>query len=463
MGQTIVPVILCGGSGARLWPESRESHPKQFLALMDDFSLLQNTIRRALRITGSAAQNLVTVTLGAMAYQVKAQLGEVDAQATKHILCEPSARNTAAAVAYAATYIEKQFGGDAFMWVLPSDHHIGRDEILQSALENGLQMARKGYLVTFGITPSHPETGYGYIQFGEAVIPGARIAKAFVEKPNEETARRYVESKEYLWNSGMFLFQVSTVLDHYRVHAPRILDGVLAAVRSGKVDATIYREIASQPFDVAIMEKSPCVAVVPCDPVWSDIGSWRSLWELKEKDLNGNATQGHAVCYDTRNCYIKSSSRLVACAGLDDIVVVETADSVLVTRNGNSDALKILVKGLKDNGRKEVTHIPEEPWSTTKTLPGAQPYATQEITLSPGEETEFPAHESDRLFWTVLEGQGDVKIEQKRSRLVSGQTIFIPAGVPYSIANMGKSELTLLEVRRSENVLRAAHRKKEAA
>lgn len=449
MTKTIVPVILCGGSGTRLWPASRENHPKQFLSLMDDFSLLQNTMRRALRISGADAGNIVTVTLGALSGQVAKQLSEIDPKAADHILSEPSARNTAAAVAYAAAYVESAFGRDSVMWILPADHHIGNEDVLAASFRHAMLAAEQGNLVTFGICPTRPDTGYGYINVGGTMLNDSIFrAESFVEKPDLKTAQAYLESGKYLWNSGMFLFETGTVLDHYRDHATDILDGVNEAMQSGVVDADRYAAIASQPFDKAIMEKSSVVAVVPCDPEWSDIGSWESLWDIRKKDMHGNVVEGRAACFATTNSLIQAQDRLIACAGLKDIIVVETGDAILIADRSNGDAMRGLVKGLKISGAREVVDPPSavaQPWSMVATLPGTD-YTAREIVIQPGEMLRLDAHDAGTRFLTVVEGQGRAVMGKDARNVSCHETMFISAGIECGLHNDGAETLKIIEV-----------------
>jgi len=357
--KTIVPVILCGGSGTRLWPHSRENHPKQFLNLFGEKSLLQETATRAMRVASAAENNIVTVTLDDLRAKVIEQLVAIGPGTQNHILSEPSPRNTAAAIAYAALYIRSIFGDNAYAWILPADHHIQNEQALRDALMAGLKAARQGYIVTFGIKPTRPETGYGYINVGEPMEGGsARKVKEFVEKPDKETAQSYLKEGTYLWNSGMFLFQTDTVLRQFDEHAPEILMQVRKSMEAGKPDlpnAELYAKVAKQPFDKAIMEKTGDVAVVPCDPEWSDIGSWESLWEIREKDKNGNVIEERVVCHDTKNCVILAEGkRLVACTGIEDLVIIETPDALLIANRTNTNSLKDLVEKLKNDKTAEV-------------------------------------------------------------------------------------------------------------
>lgn len=358
----IIPVVLCGGSGTRLWPRSRSENPKQFLSLLSEHSLIQETVLRAWRICGSAAGDLVTVTLGDLQEGVVQQLSVLDPDAAKHVLCEPSARDTAAAVAFAARYVSNVFGDDAIMWVLPADHHMGDEDAMASALEYAVSASDQGNLVTFGIEPTRPETGYGYIHTGDSLLDGAVYkVNTFKEKPDLETARRYVDSGAYLWNSGMFLFSAGFVLKQFEQLSADVLgvvdDAMDIAETALAPDANVYGKIKKEPFDKAIMEKSDTVAVVPCNPEWSDIGSWESLWEINDKDDDGNVGHGDTIFHATKNCFIQSDKRLVACAGVENIVVVETEDSILIADRSNGDAMKGLVNKLKEMKRPEVVKV----------------------------------------------------------------------------------------------------------
>ena len=387
MEKTIIPVILCGGSGTRLWPASREQHPKQFLQLVDDYSLLQNTMLRALRVSGATADKLVTVTLGALSDKVRQQLAALDPAATKHILCEPSARNTAAAVAYAAVHVSRTFGDDALLWILPADHYIADEGEMALALRHAVRAADKGALVTFGIKPTRVETGYGYIRLSdsqpESVI---RLAEAFVEKPDAKTAAIYVSSGKYLWNSGMFLFSAKTLREEYQRHAPVILERVETALDHGShlpgAANDHYAAIPEAPFDKAIMEKSARVAVIPCDPGWSDIGSWESLWEIRKKDTDGNVIQGNAVCHSTRDCLIQAQKRLVACAGVENLVIIETGDALLVANRSDAESMRSLIKALKSEGYEEMART--IPANSGFPIPAGMPVPSVEMAEAMG-------------------------------------------------------------------------------
>ena len=469
----IVPVILCGGSGTRLWPASRENRPKQFLCLMDDFSLLQNTMKRALRVAGARAEHIVTVTLDALSAQVREHLAEIDPAATAHILSEPSARNTAAAVALAAAYVREQFGENSVMWVLPADHHIGDENDLRIAFQHALKAVQDDYLVTFGIRPTRPDTGYGYIQLG-AALAGGPVCKAaqFVEKPSREIAQSYLDAGDYLWNSGMFLFRTDAVIAQYDAHAAAILSdaarALAAAAQPGLPDMAIYDTITKTPFDKAIMEKAGNVAIVPCDPDWSDIGSWESLWEIRKKDMHGNVVEGRAACYETKNCFVQAQDRLIACAGLEDIVVIESDNALLIADRRNADAMRVLVGGLKKSGYEDAMKglAPAQPWSMTKTLSDPAGYHAREINLAVQETLASPQHDYQSMFLTVAEGRALVAWGQEEKILGAQESLFIPAGLDYSIANIGEGSLKIVEVAQGAsgriNIAASASRKAAA-
>lgn len=452
MTKTIVPVILCGGSGTRLWPISREKLPKQFLSLTGEGTLLQNTAERALRISGASEDRMMAVTLEALRDEVSAQLEALSPAMARNILGEPSARNTAAAVAYAALYAAQNFGNDAYLWILPSDHHIGDDVALAQAFRTALEAASQDHLVTFGIQPTRPETGYGYIRIGDALNGGAALhARAFVEKPALDVAQSYLESGDYLWNSGMFLFRVGAVLENYRTHASDILDQVeqalAVAVSADRAEAQMYGKVAEQPFDKAIMEKSSRVAVVPCNPAWSDIGGFESLWEIREKDSNGNVLDGFVEAEDSRNCLVLAQDRLVACVGVQDLVVAETGDSILIADRKNGDALRTLVKRLKANKRREVSTPTQEAksWGLSKTVSIAPDYALRELTIQPGTPL---SEQGANLSWTVLSGEALVQLPNGIVRRVKPtDTILVQAHESCTVSAAEGAPLRLLEVR----------------
>jgi len=372
-------------------------------------------------------------------------------------LCEPMARNTAAAVALAAAYVAETFGDDAYMWVLPADHHIADEDSLKIALQDTMIAGGKGYLSTFGILPSRPDTGYGYIRFSDEINADerARHVAEFVEKPNLETAQDYISDGQYLWNSGMFVFQTKTIIDSYLKYAPNIINAITAQKSSSykSISAATYLAIESVPFDTAIMEKSNKVAVVPCSIGWSDIGSWESIWDISDKDSDGNVIEGTSVQFDSHDCMIYSQDRLVATAGIRDIVVIETGDSVLIADKSNTDALKSLVGNLKKQGRTE-TKIPTKQsfqWGSTKILSKTDEYLVNEITLNTGYATPHVVHHRTSKSWVIIDGQADVVMGNYFKSAVAGDTLKIPVKTLHHATNTSDKPLRIIETQYREN------------
>ncbi len=448
----IVPVILCGGSGTRLWPASREKLPKQFLNLLSEQSLLQETVLRALRISGAQPENVVTVTLGNMSESVREQMRSIAPALAQHILSEPSARDTGAAVSFAANYIKTHFGGDAVLWILPSDHHIGDEKAMKESLDHALWAAEQNYLVTFGIQPTRPDTGYGYIRLGDSLSgKGAFKADKFVEKPDLATAKQYLETKQYLWNSGMFVFSADCVLAQFEKHAKALNETVCQAMKKSanehEVDATLYASIEKRPFDKAIMEKADLVAVVPCNPNWSDIGSWESLWEIREKDAGGNVTDGEVFTLQSSNCLVQSKNKLIACAGVQDLVIIETADSLLVADKRNSDIMKLLVNGMKADGRKEVTDI----------TAGSRGF--EEIEISGKGSVALTSSSGTYSFVVTLEGKAFVSDGHGVEKIMEpGETFFLVPDTQYRLENRDGGSVKAVKVSTSfaQNLKREA-------
>jgi mannose-1-phosphate guanylyltransferase/mannose-6-phosphate isomerase len=359
----IVPVILCGGSGTRLWPLSRKNTPKQFLKLLDEYTLLQRTVIRTLGILGNNPVDVVTVTLQGMHEETVRQLTEISPHLSAHILLEPEGRNTAAAVAFAVQYIEQNIDPEALIWILPADHYIGDEKALGDAVYKAAKAAEKSHLVTFGIEPTRPETGYGYIRKARNINgSGSYHVEKFFEKPKHDIALQFVQSGEYLWSSGMHLFTAETAKNNFLHHAPDTWKRVeLALLGTNNMRTPLrkfYGKIKKEPFETAVLEKSANVAVVPCDPKWTDVGCWESVWEMKAKDRQGNALDGNAVAHDAKNCMIMAQDRLITCVGLEDVIVIDTGDSVLVAHKNNTDALKAMVQNLEATVPEEIPARP---------------------------------------------------------------------------------------------------------
>lgn len=451
-GQKIIPVILCGGAGTRLWPLSREKSPKQFHPIVNEISLLQNTLERAMKCAKAEASDIITVTSDTIHKETIHQLAEINPNAVTHLLSEPVGRNTAAAIAYAALYAQKHFGNDAILWVVPSDHYIEDENALTQALENAADIACNDYIVTFGMSPSRPDTGYGYIKSGNCISDDdtTMAIEKFVEKPDAKTAKTYLEEGNYFWNSGMFVGSVYTLLDNFIEHSSDIIAPLHQAFSENKqvIDLKTYQTIPAVPFDVAIMEKTKKAAVISCDIGWSDVGSWESVWDVKEKDTNGNVIEGLVSTTETEDCYIQSNSMLIATIGLKDLVIVENRDSVLIADKKNSASMKTLVETLKGLKQKEATDPPMEnrPWGKFKVLSESNGYKVKEILVRPGAKLSLQMHNHRCEFWTVISGEAIATINDKEHHLKAQESAFIPLKEIHRLENSGKEDLIMVEV-----------------
>lgn len=446
----LAPVILAGGSGTRLWPVSRAALPKHLVALFGEETLIQATARRLLRV--APAERVVTVAAAGQAGLVRRQLEALDPALARHLLLEPVARNTAAAVGLAALHAERQWGAGALLWVCPSDHLIQRPEPLLEALAVGAPAARAGCLVTFGIAAARPETGFGWIEAGDALAtaPGVRAVRRFVEKPRREVAEGLLAAG-CLWNSGMFLMRADSVLAELRRHEPALAAG-LAAAHAAMVAAgaamppeALFAALPALPIDKAVMERSDRVAVVPCDPGWSDIGSWRALWELSPHDGAGNAASGDVWLDAAGGNLVRAEHRLVALAGVQDLAVVETADAVLVAGKDAAEPLRAIVAALATAGRPEaLVHCREaEPWGFRTRLHAAPGLRVTELAIDPGAELVggHAAH------WVVVAGEAEVTQGGATGRHRHGDAVAVPQGGTWRLRNAGDGALRLVEVR----------------
>lgn len=438
------PVILSGGSGTRLWPLSREQYPKQLLRLTGDQTLLQQTIGR---VDGSVAAPLLVCNEGHR-FLVAEQVRELGKPALEIIL-EPSGKNTAPATTLAALALQQR-DALALMLIMPADHVIRDVPAFRRAIANGVPLAEQGKLVTFGIVPTAPETGYGYIRQGE----GNRVAE-FVEKPDLATAQRYLQNGGYLWNSGIFLMRVDAWLKEIERHCPEILRVCRAAYEHGKRDADFYRvdaqqfaACASDSIDYAVMEKTDHAAVVPMDCGWSDVGAWAALWQVCDQDAGGNVTQGDVLTHATRNTLVIAEHRLVATVGVDDVIVIETADAVLVANKNQSENVRAIVDQLKRAKRTEhqLHRRVYRPWGAYEGVDAGERFQVKRIVVKPGASLSLQMHHHRAEHWIVVKGTARVTRGEETFILSENESTYIPLGVKHRLENPGNIPLEIIEV-----------------
>lgn len=443
----IVPVILSGGSGTRLWPLSREAYPKQFLPLVGDDTMLQATWKRVASIAGAAP---IVVANQEHRFMAAEQLRECKVLPQALIL-EPVGRNTAPAIAIAA--LQALAGGnDALLLVLPSDHVVRNEAAFHAAVKEAAIAAEAGKLVTFGIVPTAPETGYGYIK--AATGEGVRAVDRFVEKPDLATAEQYVASGEYFWNSGMFLFKASRYLKELEALQPAILAACRQALDKAardndfiRLDADAFAASPNDSIDYAVMEKTADAAVVPLDAEWNDVGSWSALWEVSDKDADGNACHGDVIALDCKDSYAYGN-RLIAMVGLQDVVVVETDDAVFVGHKDRVQDVKEIVGQIKRDGRSEAAAHRKvyRPWGAYDSIDNGARFQVKRITVKPGATLSLQMHHHRAEHWIVVSGTAEVTRGDEVILLSENQSTYIPLGVTHRLKNPGKLPLELIEV-----------------
>ena len=460
MTTQILPVILSGGSGTRLWPLSREQYPKQLLPLFDQETLLQSTATRLAGFKGApevAAQPLV-VCNEEYRFITAEQLRAAGKPASTLIL-EPMGRNTAPALTLAALASAE---ADPVLLVMPADHVVTDKASFQRAIEDGAQLAVAGAVVTFGIVPDRPETGYGYIQAGESGQHGARRIARFVEKPDLATAERYLASGEYLWNSGLFMLRASIWLKAIGHFHPDILAACESAMEKGsrdadflRVDKTAFAACPSGSIDYAVMEKLPgdtalgvAAHVVPMSCGWSDVGAWDALWQVAEKDGAGNATRGDVMLHETSGSLVMADGRMVACIGIEDMVVIETPDAVLVARKDRTQEVKQIVARLKTQSRSEAaTHRKVyRPWGWYDSIDGGARFQVKRIVVKPGASLSMQMHHHRAEHWIVVTGTARVTRGDEVLLVSENQSTYIPLGTKHQLENPGKVPLEMIEV-----------------
>jgi len=452
----LVPVILSGGSGTRLWPLSRKLFPKQLLPLTSELTMLQETVRRVRGLSSADApvDAPIVVCNEEHRFLVAEQLRQIDATA-RGILLEPVGRNTAPAVAVAAARILEQCesGEDPVLLVLPADHVIRDAAAFKAAVEQGRKLAGKGSLVTFGIVPDAPVTGYGYIR--AQASKGPSPISEFIEKPDVATAQRYLESGEYFWNSGMFMFRASRYVEELRQHRADIVSACVTAVAGAEADLDFIRldhdafeACPADSVDYAVMEKTDAGVVVPLDAGWSDVGSWSALHDVSPKDTHGNVTVGDVLVEDTRDCYLYSSDRLLAAVGLEDCIVVETKDAVLVAPRSRVQDVKLLVERLSKEGRDETALHREvfRPWGSYDSIDSGERFQVKRIVVKPGAQLSLQMHHHRAEHWIVVQGTARVTRGDDEFLLGENESAYIPMGTTHRLENPGKVPLHLIEV-----------------
>lgn len=450
--QKLLPVILSGGAGTRLWPVSREQHPKPFMHLADGQSLLQKTFLRAAALPG--VEHVLTVTNRDLVFKTKDEYAEVNAAAmpTAFIL-EPFGRNTAPALAAAALWAEKHIGADVKLLVLAADHLISKSDAFARAVAEACELAEQGKMVTFGIQPTAPETGFGYIEAeGNTVL-------RFVEKPSLDKAAEFLASGRYLWNSGMFCFRVDAVLRELSEHAQSVLESVqncMGASTEFQEGGVSQVELRAEAFeyapdisiDYALMENSTEVAVVPCDIGWSDIGTWTALSDLQAADPLGNRIVGEALVHDARNCYVQSPTRIVGLVGVHDLIVVDTPDAVLIADRNRAQDVKQIASQLKASGHEayKLHREVHRPWGTYTVLEEAEDFKIKRIVVKPKASLSLQMHHHRSEHWIVVSGIARVINGEKEMLVRTNESTYIPAGTSHRLSNPGMVDLVMIEV-----------------
>jgi len=449
----IVPVILSGGSGSRLWPLSRELNPKQFLPLLSDESMLQETLQRLQGVDGLAEP--VVVCNESHRFLVAEQLRAIGHEQSAIIL-EPKGRNTAPAISVAALHLQAQ-QGDPVMLVLPADHVIANLEAFHSTLNIGLDLAEQGKLVTFGIVPDCPETGYGYIQQGDS-LNASKLAyqvARFVEKPDSETAQNYLDSGEYYWNSGMFMFRCSVLLQELKKFNPEMLSSTEQALHKAthdfdfvRLDKDSFVACPSDSIDYAVMEKTSESVVLPLDANWNDVGAWDALWDIGDKDENGNVVHGDIISDAVSDSYIHAGNRLVAAIGMQDCIIVETADAVLVADKKQAQSVKKVVETLKATQREEayLHQRVYRPWGSYETLDEESRFKVKRIIVNSGSTLSLQMHHHRAEHWVVVRGTAKITKGDEEFVLTEDQSTYIPLGTTHSLANPGVIPLEIIEI-----------------
>jgi len=454
----LIPTILCGGAGSRLWPLSRAMHPKPFIRLTDGESLLQKAFIRG--VQQKNVQEILTVTNRELLFKTEDDYREINQEniPTSFIL-EPFGRNTAAAIAAAALNVRKHHGENAVLLVLAADHLINDSDAFTVAVDKAVQLAENNKLVTFGIQPTAPETGYGYIE-----ADGYEV-KRFVEKPDLQTAKDYVASGRYFWNSGMFCFKAGVMLEQMQQHCPDILSAVELCMENSRtahgegfeeveLNADLFKAVREDSIDFAIFEKSSEIAVIPCNLGWSDIGSWAAMGELTPADENGNRIDGKAQLFDSTNCFIHSKDRLVGTVGVDNLIIVDTADALLVAHGKRAQDVKQIYTELKNANHEshKLHRTVYRPWGSYTVLEEGPHFKIKRIEVKPHSSLSLQMHEHRSEHWVVLKGEAKIVNGDKELTISQDESTFILAGHKHRLCNATDNELVIIEVQTGKYV-----------
>ncbi len=449
----IIPIILAGGSGTRLWPLSRQLYPKQLIDIYNEDTMLQNTISRLEDLENSGSP--IVICNEEHRFMTAEQLREISVE-PQAIILEPVGRNTAPAIAIAALKAMEN-NDDPILLILPADHVIEKIPEFHDAILSGLEYAEHDNLITFGIVPDSPEIGYGYIKRGELLKDNRGISKiqSFVEKPDLETAKEYLDSGSYTWNSGMFMFKASAIIKELENHAPKILQPCRRAISAATQDLDFFRlnlkdfqNIPSDSIDYAVMEKTSKGVVIPLDAGWNDMGSFDALWQTGEKDKDQNVLKGNVLTHDVKETYINSEKSLIAAVGLEKFVIVETKDAIFVSPRDRVQDVKKIVKQLKEQNRSEAINHSKvyRPWGSYETIDIEPRFQVKRITVKPGAKLSLQKHFHRAEHWTVVSGSAVITKGENQVLLKEDQSTYIPLGTMHRLENPGKIPLELIEV-----------------
>lgn len=458
----LIPCIIAGGAGTRLWPVSREAVPKPFMRLPDGESLLQKTFMRAVGLPD--VQRLLTVTNREVYFRTVDDYRQLNKSRVKlDFILEPFGRNTAPAVAAAALHVARLYGDDAQLLILPADHLIANGPAFSQAVQSARELADEGWMVTFGIVPGKPETGFGYIEKGQSLNSQAYQVARFVEKPDAATAQTYVDGGLHLWNAGMFCMRADTLLREFQTHAPDVLAAVKACLeQSGtkegnqelqlELDGPSFANAPDISIDYALMERSQKVAVVPCELGWSDIGSWQAVRELTSADEHGNQCNGETVLHDVSNCYIDSPKRLVGGVGLENLIIIDTPDALLIADGKRSQDVKFIAQELKRQGHDayRLHRTVTRPWGTYTVLEEGKRFKIKRIVVRPQASLSLQMHHHRSEHWIVVSGMAQVTNGEREFMLDTNESTFIKPGHTHRLVNPGVIDLVMIEVQSGE-------------